>query len=585
MVKEQSAKFPSKHRLTAILSLSFAMSFFVIVHSPLDIYLHNPVVFVVSWRFILPPLLLMFAIAFVVLSLILFLLSTKKSGRVFDIVLLILWGVFISAYVQVLLLNGRMLTEVGAKIEYSALTLQNIINFLVWIAIAFLPLCIFFLFQAKQKKFMYEKILTLSVLIMCAMQIVGLVSTASSTELPKGYDESVGKFISLESTLHLNDDKNIVIFIVDNLDVRIMRETLHTYPHLYEVLYGFTHFENNVAEFFDTLPSTVSMLTQYYYREGLGIREYWNEAWAQHNVIDTLRENGFTVNLLLDYLSTYSDVSNIKDRADNLTEFEALEVNYSGLLSVSMQLSLGRLSPYLMKNIFMAPLTPAFGNQLFTVPAYDPLAVMPPVISYDSDAQFLEFMMLNDFTSNSERQVLSIIHLNGAHGSGWSYDEYNIPGARQSFEVITYYIRGMQEAGVYDSSTIIILADHGQGNGDDFGSGIGVPVTTSLLIKPRGATGNLSIDTETELSNKYFAASILELAGLPHNELGLSYFDIIYGRYLPPPYRIVYAFDSWWGAWWENDEMGRATIPLLGIYEIRGNANDRENWTFIPNTN
>jgi len=522
----------------------------------------------------------------VVVAIALWILLTKLfKNKTPDIILLVLWGVFISAYVQVLFLNGRMYSITGAQIEYSTLSLQNIINLLIWTVITLLPLCVFFVFQAKQKKFKYEKILTFSVLILCAMQVAGLASTAASTELPKGYDEDVGRYISFEPTLRLSDDKNIVVFIVDNLDVSIMRETLRIYPHLYEALYGFTHYENNVAEFFDTLPSTVSMLTQHYYREGLGIREYWNEAWAQHNVLDTFRENGFTINLLLDYLSTYNSISNIESRADNLTEFDALEVNLSGLFNVSMHLSLGRLSPYLLKNIFMASLTPAFGNEIFTVPTYDPLAVMPPIVSYDVDAQFLEYIIQNEFTNDSEKPVLSIIHLNGAHGSGWSYDEYNIPGTRLSFEVITYYIRGMKKVGVYDSSTIIILSDHGQGNGDDFGSGVGVPVTASLLIKPRGATGSLVIDSDTELSNKYFAASILELAGLPHRELGLSFFDIIYGRYSPPPYRTVYAFDNWWSAWWDDGGTGQATIPLLGIYEVRGDANERESWTFVPNIN
>jgi hypothetical protein len=99
-----------------------------------------------------------------------------------------------------------------------------------------------------------------------------------------------------------------------------------------------------------------------------------------------------------------------------------------------------------------------------------------------------------------------------------------------------------------------------------------------LLIKPRDSSGELIIDTETELSNRYFAASLMEIAGIDHRELGLSFFDIINGT--PAPVRTLYAFESWWATWTRQGLSG--SINLSGIYEINGDANDAENWTFIP---
>jgi len=97
------------------------------------------------------------------------------------------------------------------------------------------------------------------------------------------------------------------------------------------------------------------------------------------------------------------------------------------------------------------------------------------------------------------------------------------------------------------------------------------------MIKPAGSTGELLFDTETELSSKYFAASILDAAGIRHEDLSLSYFDIINGT--PPPLRIVYGLEHWWSAWVDHGLSG--TLKYKGVYEISGDANNGENWRFV----
>jgi len=616
---------PSKWKLIAILSLSFAVPFFVVIHSTLDVFLHNPTAFLVSWRFLLPTLLIIFAVS--VVGVFIFLLLCHKKAvfgiamllllgiaivlarfvlnmflevyillliaigiamlswllltKIFknkapDVILLGIWGVFISSYVQVLFLNNQMIAIAGAYEEHSMLSFRNILNIIIWITIALAPLIIWIVFKIRKREFKYEKVLVFSVLIAACMQAAGLVTAAASTELPKGVDEDFPVYLSFDPTLHLSDENNIIVFIVDALDVRLLRMAFDEYPHIRDALYGFTHFENNVAEFIDTFPSTTVMMTQHHYREGQTISEYWTEAWQQRSVIDVLRENGYTVNLLIDSQTTYGSILELKGRADNLRDVDEVNLSGIGVLGVSMRLSLGRLSPNLLKNIFLGTLDSAFGNQLYTIATDDPTAVQFPIVSLNGDQHFLNFIMHNEFSSDNENKVLTIVHMNGAHGVG-----YNTAGINHSFGVISYYLRSMEDVGVFDNSTIIILGDHGLRMGSDYGSGRGAPVTTSLLIKPVGGTGELIIDSETELSHSFLPASIIELAGLPHYEFGLSFFDIIYGRYLPPT-RILYASYPWWHVWVEDGTSGM--LPFLGHYEIIGDANNADNWTFFPRT-
>jgi hypothetical protein len=307
------------------------------------------------------------------------------------------------------------------------------------------------------------------------------------------------------------------------------------------------------------------MLTQHYYEEGLTLYEYWAQAWSGYSYIDTLREHGFSTNLYLDYLSTYGSLSDIQSKTDNLRAFDEIQVNLSGLLSVSMRLSMGRLSPYMVKNSFLSPLTPAFGNRLFTITTLDPLSTQPPIVSLNADMKFHDYILSNEMSSGNNQRVFNVMHMNGGHGVG-----RNISGVLHSFEVLGDYFNKMKETGIYDNSTIIVLGDHG--------ANYVAPDVTSLLIKPRGARGDLTIDSESELSHRYFPASILEIAGITHKESGISYFDVIGNTTAPT--RIFYYTEHWWAAWTEYGAFG--TINFYGMYKVSGDATDISNWELTP---
>jgi len=636
MLQKLKSLFPPKWKMAAIISISFSTAFMVFIYSPFDIFLHNPTAFVVSWRFLLPPLLVAFLFLFISMLTLLLFVSRNKTNPVvimllsgglvfvlisimfqmfaaisiyiitafvvaalvwilllsilkeksFDVFLLTVWGLLISTYVQILFLNGDMTAITGAFPEYRTLTLNRIINALLWVIITALPLCLWGILRKKKKEFRYEKVLVLSVSIFVVMQITGLISTAATVDLPRGYDEygeEGPQFISYEPALNLSSEQNIMVFIIDKMDVEFLREIFTGYTDFHEKLDGFTFYENSVAEFFDTFPSTVSMLTQHYYREGLTIAEYWAEAWAQYNVIDTIREHGFTTNLYLDYLSTYGTIDDIRSRTDNLRGYGGIRVNTGTFYSTIARLSLGRAAPYLMKNFLLSTITPAFGNSFISYYTHDYRSVHHPVVSSHTDWQFHQYIYHNDLTTDSDKRFFSVMHLNGAHGGvpeGVRGIPRNIPGLVASLDVLCTYFEKMKEIGVYDNTTIFIVGDHGASSESekDYGSGWNTPVLSGTLIKPAGGSGVLKFDTVTEISNRYLAASILDAANIPYEWLGQSYFDIFDGNV--PPYRVVYGLEHWWTAWVDNASSG--TLIYRGHYEINGDAAVPANWRFIP---
>ena len=145
MLSKLKSILPTRQKLGVIVSLSFACAFMIIVFSPLDIYLHNPTSFVVSWRIILPPLLIACLSVTLFLSLILIILS--KSKALSGIILLIMWGMLISGYIQTLFLNGEMIAITGFISDHSIITRGRLANLFLWAAIAFLPLGLWCLFH------------------------------------------------------------------------------------------------------------------------------------------------------------------------------------------------------------------------------------------------------------------------------------------------------------------------------------------------------------------------------------------------------------------------------------------------------
>lgn len=630
----QKTALPPRRTLAAILSISFASAFTLFIYTPMDMYLHNPSDFVVSWRFILLPLLGAFLVSFLAISVVLTMICYRKTvvglillallaGAItvarfvfmlftvayiymlaavvivmiiwvllikllkedaLTVVILGMWGILFAAYIQTLFLNGRMTTIMGQQTDYSGLNPGNIVNLLIWVAIILAPICIWVPFKIKKKEFRYEKAFVLSLVIISGMQIAGVVSTAVTTNIPEGFDENPVYF-SYENTVNLSSENNVIVFVLDSLDVRVVRYIFELYPHLHGYLDGFTLFENHTAEHFDTIPSMVSLLTQHHVPPGMDGPVYREEAWAKHNFIDTLRENGISANLYLDQSSTFERYELISTRVDNMTSADGLTVNLRPLFTETTRLSLGRLSPYLLKNTWLAPIAPSFSSAFFTVHSDDPVSVYIPIVGIESDIGFYRFLMQSEFSADNEQTVFILMHLNSVHAHGdiddptsygYHYDEESgeirhggsrWDVGRAGFEMFNLYFNRMREVGVFDNSTIIITGDHGRRSE--------IPETVSLFIKPPNSTGALVTDTTTELSIKYLPATILDAAGLPHAAYGISYFDIINGLIPAPPVRYLYVV----GAWTAPNARSHGNY---GIWEVIGDANNVDNWTFIP---
>ena len=561
-----------KTKLAAIFALSFAVSYMVFFFAPFETYLRSPHAFVIGWKFLLPQMAVFTIISFIALSLALLLLMLHK--RALDVAAFLIWGLLLASYFQMLFLNGGMLHITMLGTIHSIPYLRLTTNLTIWVLIALMPLIVGLLILKDKKEPKYEKAVLYSALIILGMQTVGIISAAATADLPVGLDENP-QYFTYASLTELSSDTNVLVFVLEHMDVRHMDAVLDGYPEIYDQLDGFTFYTNNISQYPTTFPQVAEMLTQHPYSEGQSRREYLEQAWSQHSFLDILKENGFTIYLHVERGSTYGNMLNLRNRADNTMAANSIKRAPAATWRFTTSISMARLVPLILKDFFVMNVSPESANRLFVMETSE--TPQSPSIGMQSDLMFYEHIKQNDMTAMSDKKVFSFVHLNSAHptntlrydaeadtiipeNSQWG--SLQIESKRANFEILNVYFQKLRNAGIYDNATIIVLGDHGR----YFDANEPNPaVTTGLMIKPPGARGRLERNNSAELSHINFGASVLEAAGINNGSLGLSYFDIIYEN-LP---KVRFFMDMQW-----SDLME-------GFYEITGDANDFANWRRI----
>ena len=575
-------RFNKKNEIL-IFVLSAALSFTIFFFSPIDIYLGNQKEFIVNFKHVLFPMLILSILATGIIGAILNLFLRIKQ-IVFDAAVRLIFGYLLAIYTQSLFLNSKMTSITGDDSKYTDNMYSLVLNMLLMLAILLLPLIIY----ALKRQFPNNKVLNfgkgmlipyVSALIF-AMQFSGTAVSIINTDFGK-YEKLHTSYLSYEPTMSLSEEGNIVVFLLDRLDSLWMDDAIKSYPDIKEKLDGFTFYQNNIAHYTNTFPSVPRMLTNSPY-DGTEWADYICKAWEGRTVPKILTENGYSINLLIDNLTTYGSLGQLSEQCNNIASVkeEDASVNYfgeGGIIPTMTQLSMAKLSPYSMKPYITLGLGSNLSSDFvkYTVNTDD---MLPMATGVEGDLKYFEYLKNNEMTADNCNKTFSFIHLNGVHGSSEEisslysgFKKVNKASTiRGDLEIVFEYMDKMKELGIYENSTFIIIGDHGRAAAEievDKKAGLEDVIVTAVLVKPAGAeSGKLKLDRYSELSNDYFPASILEYAGLDHSDMGYSYNDIIENNLHIDRYLQTFDFRGY----------GRTVYKPL--YKITGDARDFYNW-------
>ena len=434
-------------------------------------------------------------------------------------------------------------------------------------------------------------------LVLALVQGVGVASLVAN---PQTLDSARTRVdLTEEGLFDLSPKGNVVVFVLDTFDTAYMDQVLQDYPDALDAFEGFTYFRNCTGSMIPTRYAVPSLLTGQSVASLGSYDEYFHNAYAHGTFLSDIADEGYTVGIYSDSTGMNDEDPAVRqqivDQTLNVRHID-IPVDPLGTMGILAQCALYRDAPWLLKpwfwyytdelnNAMVADTVPldAEGNLVSADAAGDAASTVYRM----DDAGYLEKLRDRGLALDDAGAAgaFRFIHLTGAHypyvldenadyvGDG---NSSLVQQARGSLEIVAEYLDQMKELGVYDSSTIIVTADHGNWY---LTEDIDAPSTPLMLAKPARAEGALQAGSssadgpaqaapvavsEEPVSHYDLQATVVEAMGGDPSAYGSTLFDE--HDPLEPRYYLMTAVQP------------DGTYVAYKEYEIVGDALDFDNW-------
>ncbi|MBN1181791.1 MAG: sulfatase-like hydrolase/transferase [Bacteroidales bacterium] len=482
----------------------------LLIFSPYEIFLNNAYSFAFSFL----QFWWILALSGVLIILIVSSFYAFLPERLYKITITLEFGIALCFYIQSLFLNYDLLMKAGIARLWSTRT--EIINLCIWIIIIAAP------FLLKVGSILWKNVLKNVSIALIAIQLIGTISLLINPDIYSDIESSdvQGGYISTKGMFDLSKERNVVVFIVDYFDGRVMNTILNEDQTFLQPLKGFTYFPNATSIHSRTYPSLTYLLTGEMCLYNLPPRKYINDAFEKSSFFTELQKNNTNIGYFSDkfYLG--------KSAKEQISNFEPskIDLSYKETIRNFLEAALFKNSPYLFKLKFRFDAAEINNSVLIEEkPQNDSTSPY-----YTERAKFMDDIWFRDqlddkgVTANNLTNAFRFYHLQSFHKG------FNVENAKNALLIIYEYLDQMQQIGVYENSTIIIIADHGYHHGEDESSYL--PQNTAvplIIVKPFGAdaTSDLKISL-APVSHTDFMSTVVEGFGLSHDQYGRTFFEI-----------------------------------------------------------
>lgn len=471
--------------------LGAAMGFMFCVFAPLDIFFANEDEFWFSLQHLLPVLAITFLIFTVIFFIMMFLAQfTKAASYIYGFLLF----TYLFFYVQGNYIPRDYGVLNGTEIDWSSYAGYGIAS----IVLAFI--CVFFyvtsLAKFKDKIYSFGKYLCIFIILIQVVTIgvVWLQNEVSET------DNTPEKFVvTNKDLLNLSENKNILIFILDTFDSCDMLNLLNSddAEEYQELFCGFTYYPDTLGLYPTTKGALPHILTGHKYYNDRPWKEYVQEAYINNPLYEALKENDFSIGVYTEdkFLNKVSKMYTNVDTGEYFVNDNFL------FASKIFELVAFNYMPHQLKKFFNLD-TGEFDQLKGTISGGG---------AYSADVQGnYAYLVENGISVVKHGNCFRLYHTEGVHAH-YTFGKNLItePGVTYSVfdetEGNCTYLRTffdqMKENGIYDDSTIIVMADHGH---YDYSQ------NPLFMIKNAGETEKFSV-SEEKMSFEYLHNILITL--------------------------------------------------------------------------
>lgn len=530
-------------RLVYALIVSAFTVFTLFVVAPYEIVASNATDLI----FGLPDIWAIFAATAAIGAVCLALVISALRGRVFQVVLLVVFSIGLAAYVQALFLNGALPAADGKAVAWDDYTMIMIVSSAVWAFIIIAPLVLSHWFGATCRG--AAAVISVCLVIIQTVGVVslfnvvpGISDTASAGDSAEAVSLEGERQITEEGLYEVAPNNNVIVLILDTVDLDDFNTLLENDPSIKDRLDGFTYFGNTTGSMIPTRYAVPYLLSGQLPKPDESIGEYLTYKYDRSTFLPEISDAGYSIGLYSDsvLLEPYNSPERrqIADSTMNIHPLEEAQksasINQQGTLQALLKCALYRDMPW--------PLKPGFW--FYT----DEINNSMVNWSVDATGGGVPYTM-NDFNYYDKLKNIGLsvdnegydgtfkfIHLMGTHepysmdASGQDVGLSNSTLEEQSkgiFAVVDEYLNQLRELGVYDDATIIITSDHGKWYLTDE---IKEPSNPIMIAKPSATSPYASSDplriSDVPASHLDFEATVIESMGLDSSKYGTSLFEL-----------------------------------------------------------
>lgn len=517
--KTKPEKLCWSSRLLFSLAASAMLVFTVVVAGPLEIVAASPesLMFGVSDVWLLLAVCAMAAI--VVLSLALSFLR----GRVFAVAFALTAALGIAAYIQVMFLNASLPPADGSQVDWGSYASITLVSAVVWLAIV--AGCIVF---ALRKSLAFKGVASALCLVGILAQSVSLGLTLT-TPGQDGYTPLQGKpTVTMEGISEVSDENNVIVFVLDTFDTDFLRQTVAAEPSCLDGFTGFTWFENSTGSMIPTRYAMSALLTgQTLSQDDESYSTSLIAEWyTQHNLLDDIKAQGYEVDLYA--TDIYDAIGALSEKAGNIKPID-YEIDPLPALASLLKCSLYRDLPWAFKPLCWFYTDEVNNAVLVEKPDDHARSVWKMDDAGYDDLLEKEGLVSVDMGGAGSFRV---IHMAGTHlpytidrnGETVEGGTDLVEQGLGSLQIVDMYLDELKRLGLYESSTIIVTADHGDWYLADEIAG---PTNPMLLAKPAGASEEPLTISGVPTGHLDFAATVLHAIGADESAYGgMNMFDV-----------------------------------------------------------
>ena len=445
-------------KINYILVIS-AFVFNLLIFAPLEIYYTNKSELWFNVKEFLPIVLIISILVFLFLLLIVEKLNKKRK-----LFVNILFSLLLGLYIQGNFLNFGYGVLDGSEIKWNSMIGKAIINTIIWIIILLLP----FVFKKLKKE---EKFTMISSIISAGIIAIEIITLTTLIATQKTNRDNLG--LENKNIFNLSKKENIIVFMADTFEAKYMNKILEENPEYKNKLEDFTYFDNCTGVSTFTYSSLPTLFTGEECQVGKTLEENLEYCFKKTKLYNVLEKNNYSAEIYTEKALMPNDYK-IKNLSNDINLSHDLITNSKVTLNM-YKYTLYRYMPHVLKPNFYLT-----NNDFNQIKAKDKSVDYKSGTYYLEDIEFNTDLINEGITASSKKNSFKFYHMNGIHGpfntteeieynntvsySKFSEETRMCNEAKASINILYNYVNELKEAGIYDQTTIIFLADHGYEN-------------------------------------------------------------------------------------------------------------------------